>query len=249
MRRTVRILNIIGFFIMIGFNIAANAIPLNGVTVGEISDRYPTLFTPAGITFAIWGVIYFTIFLFIIYQSTKGAGKEVVRIGILFFVTTLLNSAWIVAWNYEMIPLSLIIMIILFFTLMAVYIKINKDRYGSSLFFVRIPFSIYFAWICVALTANTAIFLKYIKWDMFGISEDIWLIFILAVVLLISSAVVLVKKDIAFSLVIIWAVLGIMMRHISELERKYPVAIALMTAICVVLVIENIFNLYKAMTK
>jgi hypothetical protein len=43
---------------MVAVNGLANALPLNGITTGEVSDAYFNLFAPAGVTFAIWGVIY-----------------------------------------------------------------------------------------------------------------------------------------------------------------------------------------------
>ena len=61
-------LNLIAFVFMITMNYLANALPLNGKTTGQLSDQYPNLFTPAGITFSIWGVIYLLLLVFIILQ-------------------------------------------------------------------------------------------------------------------------------------------------------------------------------------
>ena len=35
-------------------NYLANALPLNGLTTGDISGMYDNAFVPAGLTFAIW---------------------------------------------------------------------------------------------------------------------------------------------------------------------------------------------------
>lgn len=40
-------INLVSYLTMITFNALANALPLNGMTTGEVSDRYPNLFTPA----------------------------------------------------------------------------------------------------------------------------------------------------------------------------------------------------------
>ena len=66
-----KILVISNFFALIltlVINGLANVIPLNGKTTGEISDSYPNLFVPAGITFSIWGIIYLMLILFVLYQ-------------------------------------------------------------------------------------------------------------------------------------------------------------------------------------
>lgn len=50
---------LISYLAMITVNFLANALPIAGRNTGEISDSYPNLFAPAGLTFAIWGLIYF----------------------------------------------------------------------------------------------------------------------------------------------------------------------------------------------
>lgn len=58
----------VGYAAMIGGNYLANALPIGGVTTGEASDSYGNLFTPAGITFSIWGLIYLLLLGYTIYQ-------------------------------------------------------------------------------------------------------------------------------------------------------------------------------------
>ena len=74
------ILNIIGFLGTVVVNGLSNALPLNGKTAGELSDQYPNLFVPAGLTFSIWGVIYILLAIFVIYglivAIKKGGGYE-----------------------------------------------------------------------------------------------------------------------------------------------------------------------------
>ncbi len=50
--------NLIALLVVIGVNVMANTATLNGLTTGDISNRYPNLFTPANVTFSIWSVIY-----------------------------------------------------------------------------------------------------------------------------------------------------------------------------------------------
>lgn len=249
MSKSLRILNVLGFLVMIGANAVANIVPLNDVTTGEISEKYPNIFTPADFTFAIWGLIYFSLFIFVIYQLTKGSEKTVSLVGILFFFSTILNSTWIVLWHYDEISLSLITMAILLLTLIAIYVRINKERYGTSLICVRLPFNIYLAWISIATVANITVFLKRIGWDMFGMSQELWMVIVLVVVLLITSLMLLKRKDILFSMVVMWALAGIFVRHMAEYERNYPYVIGFIVFMFIVIIIENIYNLYKVMSK
>lgn len=64
----IKILTAALFLIMIIVNVLANVIPINGMTTGNISELYKNLFAPAGLTFSIWGVIYFLLAGYTIYQ-------------------------------------------------------------------------------------------------------------------------------------------------------------------------------------
>ncbi|MEL7342117.1 MAG: hypothetical protein AAGM67_16665 [Bacteroidota bacterium] len=66
-------LTLIAILLVIAWNYAVNAIPLNGMTSGEVSTLYPTLITPAGYAFSIWGVIYLGLLAFGIYQLLPAA--------------------------------------------------------------------------------------------------------------------------------------------------------------------------------
>ena len=46
------------FIVTVAINGAANALPINGQTTAEISDRFRVFVIPAGYVFAIWGLIY-----------------------------------------------------------------------------------------------------------------------------------------------------------------------------------------------
>ena len=48
------ITNIVAFAGVLVVNYLANALPIGGNTTGALSDLYPNLFTPAGLTFSIW---------------------------------------------------------------------------------------------------------------------------------------------------------------------------------------------------
>ena len=68
-RKSLQIGNIIAYAAVLTVNILSSALPLNGRTAGEISDALPSYFTPAGYTFAIWGLIYLALLGFTVYQA------------------------------------------------------------------------------------------------------------------------------------------------------------------------------------
>ncbi len=53
----------------IAVNGLANALPINGQTTGEVSDRFSVYFVPAGYVFSIWGLIYLGLIAYAIYRA------------------------------------------------------------------------------------------------------------------------------------------------------------------------------------
>ncbi|MEM3737092.1 MAG: tryptophan-rich sensory protein [Candidatus Bathyarchaeia archaeon] len=198
--------------------LAGNTTILGGKNTAQISDANPTLITPAGYTFSIWGIIYILLGIFVIFQALPNKqGKDFhKRIGWFFIISNLLNVTWLFLWQYEHLSLSVIIMFLLLVTLIAIYLRVNIGKSVVPLrekLAVHIPFSVYLGWITIASIANVAVALVSVKWDGFGISQETWAIQILMVALLITLLVIATRKDLAYGLVIIWALLGIAVKQ------------------------------------
>jgi hypothetical protein len=232
---------------MITVNILANALPINGLTTGEVSAELDNLFTPAGLTFSIWGLIYTLLGLYILYQSglfsknTKPSEELLNSIGILFSVSSLANASWIIAWHYQQFALSLVIMLVLLITLILIVLRIKKESItGREILFVKIPFSIYFGWITVATIANVTVFLVSLGFTGLGIPEEIWAVVIISLGCIIALATMFFNKDIYYGLVIIWAYAGILIKHTSEsgFDSLYP-SVTTTIIICILLLLAG----------
>lgn len=234
----VKALVVLTYVAMIAVNVLANALPINGRTTGAISDAYQNLFAPAGLTFAIWGVIYLLLGAHVLYQlglfhssDDKGVAMEsrrvslLERVGVLFSLSSLANIAWILSWHYDFILASAVLLA----TMLVLLILITRTILAADLSprdraFVRLPFSVYFGWITVATIANITVWLVSIGWDGFGIAEATWAVVIIAVGAAIGTAVILLDSDIAYGLVLVWAYLGIWIKHTSTtgFNGAYP---------------------------
>ena len=91
----VKIFVIVAFFQMLIINYMANSLPINGITTGDLSDKLKNLFTPQGSTFAIWGVIYSLLLIFIIRLQFGRIDKKTEKLSKLFVINSLFNSSWI----------------------------------------------------------------------------------------------------------------------------------------------------------
>lgn len=231
MKDTIRQISVaVSIFITLVINSLANALPLNGLTTGEISDRFKVYFVPAGYVFSIWGLIYIVLIAYAIYQSLP-AQRENPRLratGWWVVLGGLANSVWIFLWHYEQFPLTLLAMIGLLATLIITYLRlgINREQVTpAEKWMVQVPFSIYLGWITVATVANVSTVLDYLQWNRFGMSPEIWMAIILAVVLLIASLMLYTRRDVAYTLVILWALAGISIKHAATAGVAIPTQI------------------------
>ena len=200
------------------FNILANALPLNGLNTGDISDRFKIFFVPAGYVFSIWGLIYLGLIAYAIYQvlPAQRENPRLRSIGYLFILSCVANIAWLYMWHYEIFSFTLIAMVALLLSLIAIYLRLDIGRSKVSngeKWAVQVPFSIYLGWITVATIANTTQLLYYLDWNAWGISPEIWTVIILAAGVLISAIMSITRVDVAYSLVLVWAYVGIAYKH------------------------------------
>jgi benzodiazapine receptor len=208
-------INMVAFALTVVVNgLAGSTTILGGKLTAEVSDANPTLITPAGYVFSIWGVIYILLGIFVVFQalpSQKGKDYQG-KISWLFVSSCLLNIAWLFLWQFEYLILSVVLMFLLLATLIAIYLRLDIGKSTASLgekLAVHVPFSVYLGWITIASIANVAVTLVSTGWDGFGISQEIWAALIIVIAVLITLLVIAKRKDLAYGLVIIWALLGI----------------------------------------
>ena len=234
-------INIAAFISTVVVNgLAGSTTLLNGVTSGEVSDMYPTLITPAGFTFAIWSIIYVLLAVFIVYQALPKNREQpfLNRISILFALSSICNIIWLFLWHYEYILYSLILMIALLATLITIYLRLNigkADVSNKEKLAVHFPFSVYLGWISIATIANVAVTLTVLGWDGFGIEPLHWTIITIAVALLLTIVILATRRDVAYSLVVVWALVGIMVKQIDiqniMLAAQVSIAILLIASV------------------
>jgi len=210
--------NLAGWLGTVTVNVLANLLPINGMTTGEISSHYPNLFTPAGLTFSVWAVIYLLLFGFVLYGITgvflhkDRVAVKLEKFNIWFVLSCALNCAWLLAWHHEYITLSVIIMLLLLATLMVLYEKVRQAPMPLSAgeyAWIKLPFSIYVGWISVATIANFTAMLVNNHWHRARLSEDFWLCMVLLFAVALTLYMVFRFSDAAYALTVVWALSGI----------------------------------------
>jgi tryptophan-rich sensory protein len=233
----IKYINLVLFAGMIVMNYLATALPLNNKTTGELSDSFPNLFVPAGITFSIWGVIYLLIAVYCVVQFTGSNQIVISNISWLFGISCILNALWIVTWHYGKLPLSLLVMLGILVTL--IYINIIIKDLPSGL--IKASFGIYLGWICIATIANVTTLLVHYKWNGFGISEELWTIIMIAVGALIVSFTLYRLNNPFIGLSVIWAFIGIIIKRQGD-YRSIVISAAIALSIVAVITVVTFFR-------
>lgn len=235
--RYLKIINIAAFAAMVMANVLAEVLPINGVTTAERSDMYPSLFTPTGFTFSIWIVIYLAVGYFIVWQAIGNRTEVLDKLGLSFALSCALNIGWILAWHYDLILLSTVLILGLLANVYLVRYSLNDEHW-----IVKSAFSVYEAWLTIASMASIFILLDQIlKGFPFGIAAQIlvWVAALAAVVLAFLR--LRTQNDYAYAATMAWSIFGITIKHISSngFAVEY-MHIVIGTIICIIAIVAMI---------
>jgi len=185
---------------------------INGLSQKQISDMYITLITPSPATFSIWSVIYslllITVIVMIVKKDDTYYQRALDQISLLFRISCTLNIVWIIAFSYVQIELSVLFIFGFAITLSMICQKLVRIQEGKR-WLLPLSFGIYTGWLFIATVVNIAAALVKLKWNGFGIANDIWAMIILIVSVLLIILVLLKIRNAAFPLPVAWAYFGI----------------------------------------
>jgi hypothetical protein len=201
----------------ISVNAMANILPINGIETGEVSDKYSTLFTPAGYVFAIWSVIYLGLLAYMVYQALprERTNPRLRAIGWLYVLGNAANTIWIFFWHYEQLLVTVGLIVVLLVTLVLAYLRLAAARQVPGLvsrgefWTTHVPFSIYTGWVTVATVANVATYLVSVGWDGGFLSPAVWTVVLLLVATGLGLLFLSRWRDVAYVGVLVWAFIGI----------------------------------------
>src|SRR5690606_22715698 len=226
--------NILSLALVLFINYYAQAFGINGNTISEVSNEYNNLFTPASYAFSIWGLIYVGLITYVVFQVRRvyfssGPAEFVKQTGYDFAIANIGNAAWVVAWLYNYTLLSVLIMCIILISLIRIILKSNMERWDAPVKIIAFtwwPVCLYSGWITVALIANVSAYLTKIGWDRMGISEVIWAIILIVVIVAINLLMITRRSMREFALVGAWGLVAIYVRQKDEISTLAITALA-----------------------
>ncbi len=256
--KTLAFFNLLTLIFHISFSYLTQFKLNNNPDIGQVSDKYDSIFTPAGITFAIWGVIYISLLAFCIYHLVMAfrhninhpANTGITRMGVWFILNNLGTAAWIYVWTNEMITASLVLIFFQLLTLIIINLRLGIHDPHQDLaakIFTHFPLSIYFGWLTIATIANASIYLLDSGWDGFGYNPVYWTRIMIGVAVFLAATVVFTRHNVFFGLVIIWALYGIILKRQFENAHLYSVVIktawtgaGIVGMVCLIQFIQNL---------
>ena len=182
---------------------------INGVLPNEISDKYPTVITPAGWAFSIWGLIYTGLIAFSTYQLLPSQIAELRRARVPYVLSCVLNCAWILLWHHFQIGACAVVIILLLGSLF--WVNANIEEPGSFVegTLTKGVFGLYAGWVTVASLVNLLVYLVSagVEW-----SNGLWNvvgIVCLVVAFVATVAVRISLRNFVYPLAVAWAAAAI----------------------------------------
>jgi hypothetical protein len=215
----------------IAINTLSNLFPPGGQNVGEIANTTlaGVLITPANFAFAIWGLIYLGLLAYGIYQFHRDRRRhpDIQRVDQLLIGACIAQIIWIYLFTFEQFGWSIVAMVAILLPLIAIYqiLNIGRERVSRHRrWMAQIPFSLYLAWIAVATIVNVASALYAVGWQDLGLSGVAWTVIMVLVAAALGAIVLWQRRDVVFTLVFVWALTAIALRHSDNPTLWVPAA-------------------------
>ena len=222
---------------MVGFNGYAEVYHFNGTTVGGLARKVDLWIMPAGYVFAIWGVIYIALAIWLFRFCLAGPSRKRLGFlpftlsGLLFVATCCLNIAWLALWHMERNFWALVIILILTVLAWMLYALVRRDATKAGTPTAAkaldwIPLSIYASWLSVATLVNAG-YMVVAGHRVGNAVQGFATIIVVGALLAVAYLMNRHGKDWVFGLVVIWACLGIGIRIFSFAAAMGVLVIAL----------------------
>lgn len=237
---------------------------LSSFWLGNSLDQSPSdiviYFLPFNLTFAIWGLIFSSQLAYAVYQALPSQTDRVLHQRIGWWIA--LNAALTALWNVTagssgqqgdpnfqplFVVATVFILMGMLFSLTRVFIMFRHmhthfapiDRW-----LVQFPVTVFFAWLNVAMIANTAAALVAV--DYTGEPNgELWGAGMLIIAMILASVMILYTRPgivtITYTSVIVWAAIGILVNNIN----RSPLMVGMCVMVTIVVVMTALVHFYN----
>ena len=215
-----------------------------GSDTGEISDRYPTIVTPAGYAFSIWSLIYVGLLAFSIYQLLPVNLARFRAVRSFYIFSCALNCAWLYFWHRDQIVICFVIILALAITLFLISQQLKNPESLRDTWAAKEPFGLYFGWVTAATLVNFAVMLKFLRVDLSANASTILGVGLIALAAVFAILVRYKLTTYVYPLAVAWALTAIAVKQSGQTAIVSAAAIGVIA--CLIASISFVMNLHSS---
>lgn len=228
---------VVGAFIGSG---AAGGTPIQDAAGGALAAD-ATLIAPGGPAFAIWSVIYAGLLAYAVWQFLPSQRSELRhrRIGYPVAASLVLNAAWILSIQFDLLWLSVPVIIALLLVLVYAFGQClgYPPRNLVDTLVTDGTVGLYLGWVIVATAANVTAALVAWGFEGWGIPPETWAVGVVAVAGLVGGALAVWDRGrIAPTLSLCWGLAWIAVARLTDAPASTVTGVAAIVAVVAVLV-------------
>lgn len=182
---------------------------IGNVMPKEISDKYFNSVTPAGYAFSIWGLIYLGLIAFSIYQALPSKAERFRSLRSVYILSCVANCAWIYVFHYEMLAVSLLVILVLLMLLAVINLNARNSESTAETLLVSTPFALYFGWVTAATIVNATITLLFLGVKTSETTTTVLACVLIAIAATLAAVIRPILSNSAYPLAIAWALTAI----------------------------------------
>jgi hypothetical protein len=231
------VLAVVGAFIGSG---AAGGTPVQDAAGGALASD-ATLIAPGGGAFSIWSLIYFGLLSYAVWQflPAQRTDERHRRLGYLVAASLLLNAAWILSIQFDLLWLSVPVILVLLVVLVLAF-RICLAVPPKNLLDVLATdgtVGLYLGWVCVATAANITAALVAAGFDGWGLAPEVWGVVVVAVAGLVGVALAIWDRGrVAPTVSLAWGLSWIAVARLTDAPSSTVTGVAAIVAAAAVVV-------------
>ncbi|MBG6212291.1 phosphoglycerol transferase MdoB-like AlkP superfamily enzyme [Cryobacterium sp. CAN_C3] len=232
------ILAIAGSFIGSG---AAGGTPIQNASGGALAaDATPI--APDGPAFGIWTPIYLGLIAYAIWQFLPAQKTDARQrtLGYPIAASLLLNAAWILSIQFDLLVLSVPVIVLLLIVLIRAFQLTLRSRPKNLVETIVADGTVglYLGWVSVATAANVTAVLVASGFEGFGLSADLWAVLVIAVAGLVGVLLAVYGRGrLAPAVSLSWGLAWVAVARLTGNLLSTPTAIAAIIAVAAIVIV------------
>lgn len=237
---------LIGAFVGSG---AAGGTPIQNAAGGALAAD-ATLIAPATPAFSVWSVIYLGLIVYAVWQLLPGqsSAERHRRLGYWIAASLVLNAFWILSIQFDLLPLSVPIIVVLLAVLVQAFLQAIAYPPTSVAdgIITDATIGLYLGWVCVATAANVTALLVASGFTGWGLAPELWSVVVVAVAAAVGIVLALVSRGrISPALTLAWGLTWVAVGRLAGEPASLATGIAAAAAAALVLVVTIVIRLTR----